>query len=70
MLSFNVVLIAGFLGLKLFGLNGESVLLIAGRREAFSGFRQVFVVLGFVRTRLGGDQQTRTCTHRTVAVGS
>jgi hypothetical protein len=66
----HVVLIARLLGLQLFGLNGESILLIAGRGEAFSGFRQIFVVLGFVRPWFGGDEQTGRRTHRTVAVGS
>ncbi|VVN48926.1 hypothetical protein PS681_06152 [Pseudomonas fluorescens] len=66
----DVVLIAGLLGLKLFGLNGKTVLLIAGGGEAFSGFRQILVVLGFVRPWLGSDQQTSGRTHRTVAVGS
>jgi len=66
----HVVLIASLLSLKLFGLRGETVLLIAGGGQTFGGFRQVLVVFGFVRARLGGDQQASTGTHRAVAVGA
>ena len=66
----HIVLIAGLLRLKLFGLSGETVLLIARGGEALGGFRQVFVVLRFVRARLGGDQQTGASTHRAMAVGA
>ncbi|VVQ26283.1 hypothetical protein PS925_06171 [Pseudomonas fluorescens] len=66
----DVVLIAGFLGLKLFGLHRKTVLLIARGGEAFGGFRQILVMFRLVRTRLSGDQKTRPRTHCAVAVGA
>lgn len=66
----HLILVTGFLRLIFHGLQGKTVLLITGSGQAFGGFGQVFMVLGFVGTWLGRNQQTRRCTYGAVAVGA
>jgi hypothetical protein len=64
------VLVARLLGLHLLGQFRQAVLLVAGGGQAFGGFGQVLVVLGFVGAGLGGEQQAAGSADGAVAVGA